>query len=666
MARLKKGVAITAAACLLLSCINVRGQQQAELSLNQIREQVRQLALVDADPSIPAEVKVLNHQFLEQRRAQLKVELNKRIGALQNYLSKVGPALSADEIRLVQNSIRELEDELRATPGRAQAAAVADSSPSVAAVGQSVGRAEPPANLAVNVARVGPATPAPLLQPATGSEGDARSDVLLPLKNLRSCADVSVLVTRTPDPTSVLEKQFCAAVDAIQKDKTVGNPRTVPAIPANPQAGLNLRRDFYMLGFALSAIAGRSDYITKAEEARVDKQVGAGSSGAGSTSLVSKGGVPSILGFAVENGALEKTVSDTTITFRTNPVGLAKALANQGFVESYDQDDAFSRLLRRTSVAVSFDTSRGKETGVFTGDKQQVSSYSVRAELYNKRDPRDKRYKQDWQNFLTTNGEALVGQIQDLLTALVDFPSDGTTPKWKDKALQEWFDDTNQELGKANASQVETVFKARLAELPTDLSPEAVTQITSFEASLVNYLSKREALLDRIAQGGILTFEYVGERKVNAPDISKFMLIGETAAGRRADLTGNVSFSLFNRRPTGTDMGRVRDAAAAAQLDVPLGDLLGTGAGKFVFSLAFDFKHMMEDAVADDGTVVPNTKGNLGLFQAKLTVPVKGSGVKIPISFTYANRTELLKEKEVRGNIGFTFDLDTIFSKFKP
>ncbi|HNH83997.1 MAG TPA: hypothetical protein PL157_16620, partial [Acidobacteriota bacterium] len=51
--------------------------------------------------------------------------------------------------------------------------------------------------------------------------------------------------------------------------------------------------------------------------------------------------------------------------------------------------------------------------------------------------------------------------------------------------------------------------------------------------------------------------------------------------------------------------------------------------------------------------------------QVKLTIPVKGSGVKIPISVTFANRTELIKEKEVRGNIGITFDLDSIFAKFK-
>ncbi len=44
---------------------------------------------------------------------------------------------------------------------------------------------------------------------------------------------------------------------------------------------------------------------------------------------------------------------------------------------------------------------------------------------------------------------------------------------------------------------------------------------------------------------------------------------------------------------------------------------------------------------------------------------VKGSGVKVPVSFTLANRTELIKEKEVRGTIGVTFDFDSLFSKPK-
>ena len=63
--------------------------------------------------------------------------------------------------------------------------------------------------------------------------------------------------------------------------------------------------------------------------------------------------------------------------------------------------------------------------------------------------------------------------------------------------------------------------------------------------------------------------------------------------------------------------------------------------------------------------VTIDRRGNVGVFQTKLSIPIKDSGVKIPISFTYATRTELVKERDVRGNIGITFDLDSLFSKTK-
>jgi hypothetical protein len=44
--------------------------------------------------------------------------------------------------------------------------------------------------------------------------------------------------------------------------------------------------------------------------------------------------------------------------------------------------------------------------------------------------------------------------------------------------------------------------------------------------------------------------------------------------------------------------------------------------------------------------------------QVKLTVPMPGrlGGVSLPISVTFANRTELIDEREVRGQVGFTLD----------
>ena len=54
------------------------------------------------------------------------------------------------------------------------------------------------------------------------------------------------------------------------------------------------------------------------------------------------------------------------------------------------------------------------------------------------------------------------------------------------------------------------------------------------------------------------------------------------------------------------------------------------------------------------------TKGSIGVFQGKLSLPL-GQTMKVPLSVTWANRTELINEKEVRGQIGVTLDMDSLF-----
>lgn len=45
--------------------------------------------------------------------------------------------------------------------------------------------------------------------------------------------------------------------------------------------------------------------------------------------------------------------------------------------------------------------------------------------------------------------------------------------------------------------------------------------------------------------------------------------------------------------------------------------------------------------------------------QGKVNVPIY-EGVEVPLSLTYSTRTELIKEDEVRGNFGFTFDYEKL------
>ena len=112
------------------------------------------------------------------------------------------------------------------------------------------------------------------------------------------------------------------------------------------------------------------------------------------------------------------------------------------------------------------------------------------------------------------------------------------------------------------------------------------------------------------------------------------------------------------------DVKRIRDFNFAAPVDKSIKDCMGLG--DCVFSFAGKYQRVTSNAVALDGTVLPNTKGDIAVGQVKLTIPLGETGLKLPISFTVANRTELVREREVRGNFGLTFDLDTVFARFKP
>jgi len=116
---------------------------------------------------------------------------------------------------------------------------------------------------------------------------------------------------------------------------------------------------------------GAAVYSSLIEENRLDKQIGASAAGAGSTSLVSLGSVPALIGVAVESGALYQSVSGSVVTFRMNPAGLARALAKTSYLLSRPPGNAaiLERGLSRLSVSASFDFEQGSSPGTFTGKR---------------------------------------------------------------------------------------------------------------------------------------------------------------------------------------------------------------------------------------------------------------------------------------------------------
>jgi len=103
---------------------------------------------------------------------------------------------------------------------------------------------------------------------------------------------------------------------------------------------------------------------------------------------------------------------------------------------------------------------------------------------------------------------------------------------------------------------------------------------------------------------------------------------------------------------------RWRDIAAAISFEGKANSPFNIGEAdlsKITYSFNFRYQRMRENRGQ------PDKKADLAVAQFKLELPIK-LGVSLPFSVTYANATELIKEKEVRGNFGITFDVDKLFA----
>jgi hypothetical protein len=402
------------------------------------------------------------------------------------------------------------------------------------------------------------------------------------------------------------------------------------------------------------------------EEERSDEQLGATSSAPGTTTLVSKGTVPKIFALALENGALTQSRSGTTVTFRGNLGGSVRALAGKGLFQLAPENDPALGLLTRASFSASFDTSRGTENAAntFTGDQQQLSQWTFRLQLVNHRDPQSVQALTKWKEQVTPSQIALARAVEGLID-----------PIFEDAAVKTWLANTDAAVQAAKGAalkagkdttattiQVDAVLRASEEGFPT---PGALAKaaLESYDRAAAAFVTERHKVIEAIKAGALATVEYTSDRPLKAPRTSNLRLVG--TMGGSVDLTGNASVTLFEGAiPLGAS-GRVRDVQLSGGIDIKMGSADTVGA--FIVSLSGKYVRQLENGYTEAGTMMPDTKGTIAVGQLKITIPVsKGSGVKMPLSITVANRTDLVKEAVVRANVGVSYDLDSVFAKFRP
>jgi hypothetical protein len=420
--------------------------------------------------------------------------------------------------------------------------------------------------------------------------------------------------------------------------------------------------------------AGQAEVAEILTFRRADIQAGAASGASGTTSAVVNPLLPAIFGVAFEDGAITRSVSGSTISLKVAPAGLicaARPLAAAAVARR--DEDACRTFWRRVGIVASFDTKRGEKStkleDLQTLDNQ-FAAVTVRAEVLNLRTASGARYRktfatrfESWKTAATAltaidretpEIKKAKTQVAARLLELVQ------KPDWKGKAVD------------SRTAEITAIIKEAAASV---VVPEV--QATAVRNAWLGALRADRELQNAVANAPVLTAEYAFERPdlateaigtvvpegIRPPNLHTARAIYAQGLMKTSlDFTANASLSWFGDERPGMS-GTFRDFKAGVAGTFRLRDLANYGAPALSFAALYVYLHQEPlglGLIAFNDAAI-NKPGHIGVFQAKLELPTARNAMRIPLSFTYSNRTELIKETDVRGQIGISFNLDALF-----
>jgi hypothetical protein len=413
---------------------------------------------------------------------------------------------------------------------------------------------------------------------------------------------------------------------------------------------------------------------------RRDKQIGASSVASGSTSAVPSGSLPRLIGLAYESGALARGVNGQSVTYRMNPAKLFTTLG--GLYGEKEPTDIGFKALSRVNVALTVDGSRTATGESKASDLlarvQQVSEANGRIAIFNPRDLFSGSAARRLRDLRRSDaGKDALDKAAALLQAvLANHP---------DPAFIQNYNESLERLlkGEESKDQILDALISWLSQLKPVLRSRASVELRRYRAAMAVFETLARQEYKKIASAPTLHFEYAYIRSPlvtafskpdetgegssaasqQAPDLHSARLIFATKSFIGGELTATAATTFFSQdRPE--MRGRFRDWQFGAKLDYPVKKLLN---GKGTLSVNYLFLDLRQRPLGIDirtfNDKKVNTAGKINLFQAKYSIALGDSGVSVPISFTISNRTELIDERNIRGNIGLTFDLDKLLAK---
>jgi hypothetical protein len=448
------------------------------------------------------------------------------------------------------------------------------------------------------------------------------------------------------------------------------------------------------------------------------QQEGSSSGTGGSTNLTSKGLASKILSVASEYGALTQSVSGQTTTVQGTFAGIPLVLLGKGllvdcktkiFAITPCSDHKVIDDLTNFSYSISFENNPNSTTATGTlvnsptsGTAQEVkvaaNTRSINAFSFKWVAITQKQHNEDQlaKTHSTIQASAAAGALDTALNKMVNLQLAVSKPggsylPWLDQQGAVLYAAANNDntgvLAEKTWEGLADSFAAVLgAPLNIDQKAAAGSPVLIAAAELGvaynAYLGTEESIASAVPLPPLLSFEYDDNRPASAPSNSVIRGIFQTKIPVLT-WTVNGAISFYNSDQSSVPgAGRLRDAQFATQgdhdfnLKTPFsGNVAATVSG------AFYFQYQNSPAILKvtpgtpvDGvtfTGLPSTatevyaqKGNIRIGQVKLTVG-SGSSITVPFSVTYSNRTELITKPSWKGQVGISYDFDSLFSRAK-
>src|SRR6266404_957087 len=651
-------------------CCPVPAQQQVT-SISQLKEQIQKMERLDRDPSTPEDLRKINRNFLEARRAQLRDLLISSIDALRKYQSGFSSSLTPDENKVIEVRIKDWEKTLEDLKG----SVAGDPSPAMGSDGStattlSSATAGGPTDSNASLKMSGDQTVAPRLTTSANEMQTTASPVVTP--------------TLTPGPScypGVPAKvgELADTIAALIIDKTP------PLKSSDAIARYFEPLMYFTIADALftekEKVNLRKLHVQQfvAETARTDKQTGASARSQGSVSAIEKPGFSNLLGFAIDHGAVEKQVNGTTLTLSSSPYALLAATNGGDTSENHKKYDFFNRI----GVSANFNITN--QTDVLVNAKRkQLEEWSVRVRLNKDRSSRSPDFQDFWDLkikplveqraviYVSAFDRAFNNELQGVYTKLKnEFQPLGGAKSPLDVYLDSHASSSNSDKKTGLRQEMICKLKAEVYDqiksgstpvsdsLREDVN-RTLKALVSAQLSVEEGKVQVEEKITELNEKPTTTFAYSNMHPPTGSVFSVFRFLHERKAYDPVKLVANAGFSLYQNPNLKLNQQTVRDIALALSFEGSVSKSPFVSASsefdksKITYSFTGRYQRLFENRHQ------PKKKADIAVAQFKLEIPVF-TGVSIPFSITFANATELIKEKHVGANFGFTLDTDKLF-----